>query len=123
MADEVSEKWDGRLTIVDVCPMDIGTDTQGGLMSTILVKGSEFGSSPSKSYVTTSNFQRSMTDRVYKGPRLKASENIGHSTQIGTRSVREGNIFLRVSFELSVHANMPQISRDLSVFSPRNARN
>ena len=73
-ADEVSEKGDGKLRTVYVCPMDIGTDTHGGRMSTILVKGSEFLSSSSKSHVTTSNFQRSMTVRVYKGLRVKASE-------------------------------------------------
>lgn len=103
--DEGAKKGGGKLTIVDVCPMDIGTDIQGGRMSPILVKGSAFGSSASKSYVTTSNFQRNMTVRVYEGPRVKANENklIGKFKISGIPPKLAQEVSVNVTFSLDMN--------------------
>ncbi len=65
-----------RFVLMDVLPLSLGVDTQGGLMATVIPRNTPLPASSSRIFTTASDNQDCMNIHVLQGERALAVENI-----------------------------------------------
>ncbi|CAO3599234.1 unnamed protein product [Absidia cylindrospora] len=99
--DEVS--LGTQLVVNDVAPLSLGVECLGDIMSTIIERNTPIPIKNTKTYVTTSDYQRAIHFKVYQGERKQASQNslIGSMMVDGLRPSRRGHSRCDVTFSLN----------------------
>lgn len=90
------------IILLDVCPLSLGVETTGGLMSVIIPRNSMVPIKKSKIYSTTEDNQTSVTIQVFEGERSATKNNrlLGSFELEGLQCLPRGTPKIRVSFEL-----------------------
>lgn len=90
------------LVLLDICPLSLGVETTGGLMSVIIPRNSKVPIKKSRVYSTTEDNQPDVTVTVYEGERSKTDDNrlLGSFELSGIQKAPRGAPKIRVSFEI-----------------------
>jgi heat shock protein 1/8 len=91
------------LLLVDVIPLSLGIENQGGVMSTIIRRNSEVPTKKTCIYTTTEDNQKSVEVSVYEGERGFTKENhlLGTFELTGIPKAIRGVPKIEVTFELT----------------------
>lgn len=63
------------IVLLDVCPLSLGVELVGGLMSTIITRNTTIPTSRSKMFSTSEDNQKSVVIKVYEGERPETANN------------------------------------------------
>jgi heat shock protein 1/8 len=90
------------VVLIDVCPLTLGVETTGGLMSSLIERNTIVPVKRSKLYSTTDDNQTSVTINVFEGERAATADNrkLGSFELSGIKPAPRGTPKIRVSFEL-----------------------
>lgn len=90
------------IVLIDVCPLSLGVETTGGLMSVLISRNTIVPIKRSRLYSTTEDDQTSVTVNVYEGERSAVADNrlLGTFELTGIKPAPRGSPKIRVSFEL-----------------------
>jgi L1 cell adhesion molecule like protein len=90
------------VVLIDVCPLTLGVETTGGLMSALIERNTIVPVKRSKLYSTTDDNQTSVTINVFEGERAATADNrkLGSFELTGIQPAPRGTPKIRVSFEL-----------------------
>ncbi len=90
------------LVLLDICPLSLGVNTTGGLMSVIIPRNSKVPIKKSRVYSTTDDNQADVTVTVYEGERSNTADNnlLGSFELGGIQLAARGTPKIRVSFEI-----------------------
>lgn len=90
------------VVLIDVCPLTLGVETTGGLMSSLIERNTIVPVKRSKLYSTTDDNQTSVTINVFEGERAATADNrkLGSFELTGIKPAPRGTPKIRVSFEL-----------------------
>jgi heat shock 70kDa protein 1/2/6/8 len=101
-AADTDQVVDCDVVLLDVCPLSLGVETTGGLMSVIISRNSKVPIKKSRIYSTTEDNQTEVTVAVYEGERSNTSDNrlLGTFDLSGIQVAPRGAPKIRVSFEI-----------------------
>ena len=90
------------VVLLDICPLSLGVETTGGVMSVIIPRNSKVPIKKSRVYSTTEDNQTDVTVTVYEGERSKTADNrlLGSFELTEIRPAPRGGPKIRVSFEI-----------------------
>lgn len=93
------------VVLVDVTPLSLGVDVQGGLTSRIIERNTAIPTSNTETYVTAYDFQDAVVFRVIQGERMMAEDNksLGEFVLDGLPLAPRGMVKVDVTF--SIDAN------------------
>ncbi len=101
-AMDTNQEVDCDVVLLDVCPLSLGVETTGGLMSVIISRNTKIPIKKSRLYSTTEDNQTSVDIAVYEGERSQCADNrlLGTFDLTGISEAPRGAPKIRVSFEL-----------------------
>lgn len=104
------------IVLLDVCPLSLGLETTGGLMSVIIPRNTMVPVKKSKVYSTTEDNQTEVTVMVYEGERSATKDNrlLGSFDVSNIQPAPRGAPKIRVSFELDSDGIFIVTARDES---------
>ena len=107
------------IVLLDVCPLSLGVETTGGLMSVIIPRNTMVPVKKSKIYSTTEDDQTEVTVQVFEGERSNTADNrlLGSFDMSGIQSAPRGAPKIRVRFELDADGIFTVTARDESEVS------
>jgi L1 cell adhesion molecule like protein len=90
------------IVLLDVCPLSLGVETTGGLMSALIPRNTIVPVKRSRLYSTTEDNQETVSVNVFEGERANVSDNrkLGQFELSGIALLPRGAPKIRVSFEL-----------------------
>jgi len=110
-------KKDERLqlmVLLDVTPLSLGVETQGGVMSVVIPRNSNIPIQKTQQYTTTDDNQSSITIPVYEGERPQTASNnlLGTFELTGIPPAKRGTAKIDISFDLDVNGILKVIAVD-----------
>jgi molecular chaperone DnaK (HSP70) len=101
-AADTGQNVDCDVVLLDVCPLSLGVETTGGLMSVIISRNSKVPIKKSRIYSTTEDNQTEVTVAVFEGERSNTADNrlLGTFDLSGIQAAPRGAPKIRVSFEI-----------------------
>jgi len=104
------------IVLLDVCPLSLGVETTGGLMSVIIARNTMVPVKKSKIYSTTEDNQTEVTIQVFEGERSCTADNrlLGSFELSGIQPAPRGAPKIRLSFELDADGIFTVTARDES---------
>ncbi len=105
----------GKVVLLDVLPLSLGVETQGGLMTRIIRRNTPLPASGSRIVTTAADYQGSMDFQVLQGERALALDNVslGHFQLNGIPTALKGVPKAEVAFEVDVDGIAHVYARDL----------
>ncbi|KAJ4797815.1 Heat shock 70 kDa protein [Rhynchospora pubera] len=102
------------LVIVDVTPMSLGIETQGGLMTTLIPRNTIIPSKRDKFFSTSSDNQSSVLVQVFEGERAKTEDNnlLGKFKLSGIRPAPKREPKINVCFEIDANGILNVTAQD-----------
>lgn len=96
---------DKKLTdilLLDVAPLSLGIETEGGVMSTVIKRNSTVPITKSQIFTTTENNQRVVTIHVFEGerPTVKDNNSLGKFDLHGIPPAPKGKAQILVTFDI-----------------------
>ena len=104
-----------KLVLVDVTPLSLGIETQGGVMSIVIKKNNPIPARKYKTYKTTYYDQEEAKVSVYQGERKMVADNF----KIGDFSVKikgrgkAGSIKFRICFEYDINLQLKITAKEI----------
>lgn len=94
-----------EMVLVDVTPLSLGIETEGGLMSVIVPRNTSIPTEKRAYYTTTENNQTSVTVEIFQGERALTSENrvLGRFNLDGIPPYARGLPKIRVNFKIDAN--------------------
>ena len=111
-----------KLVLVDVTPLSLGIETQGGVMSVVIKKNNPIPAKKHKTYKTTCDDQEEVKVSVYQGERKMVADNF----KIGDFSVKikgrgkAGSIKFRIFFEIDVNSVLNVTAKEINENNEEN---
>jgi molecular chaperone DnaK (HSP70) len=103
-AADTDQSVEADVVLLDVCPLSLGVETTGGLMSVIIPRNSKVPIKKSRLYSTTEDEQTEVTVAVYEGERSNCADAgnrlLGTFDLSGIQAAPRGAPKIRVSFEV-----------------------
>jgi len=95
----------GGLVLLDVCPLTLGIETVGGVMSKIIPRNSVVPTKKSQIFSTAADNQQTVSIQVYEGERPMTKDNhlLGKFDLTGIPPAARGVPQLEVTFEIDVN--------------------
>merc|ERR1711868_124699 len=95
----------GGLVLLDVCPLTLGIETVGGVMSKIIARNSVVPTKKSQIFSTAADNQQTVTIQVFEGERPMTKDNhlLGKFDLTGIPPAARGVPQLEVTFEIDVN--------------------
>ncbi|MFH1140232.1 MAG: Hsp70 family protein, partial [Chloroflexota bacterium] len=104
-----------KVVLLDVLPLSLGVETQGGLMSVIIPRNSPLPAIGSRLFTTAVDYQTSMDIQVLQGERQLAEDNVslGCLQLTGICSAPRGAPKVEVAFDVDVDGIIHVSASDL----------
>ena len=103
------------LMLLDVTPLSLGTDADGGLMDVIVKRGTTIPTESSKDYHTVEDGQTRMTIDVYEGERSRTKDNhlLGLFEMTDLPPAPRGRIEVRITFKVDANGLLEVTAQNL----------
>ena len=107
------------IVLVDVTPLSLGIETEGGAVSNIIMRNSIIPCTESKSFTTVSDNQSSVEIKVVQGERPFAKDNIslGKFELKNIRKAKKGEARIEVVFDIDVNGILNISAKDIDTGS------
>ncbi len=111
-----------KLVLVDVTPLSLGIETQGGVMSVVIKKNNPIPAKKHKTYKTTCDDQEEAKVSVYQGERKMVADNfkIGDFTVKIKGRGKAGSIKFRIFFEFDVNSVLNVTAKEINENNEEN---
>ena len=111
-----------KLILIDVTPLSLGIETQGGIMSIVIKKNSPIPAKNHKTYKTTCDDQEEAKVSVYQGERKLVADNfkIGDFTVKIKGRGKAGSIKFRICFEFDVNSVLNVTAKEINKNNEEN---
>ena len=112
------------VTLVDVTPLSLGIETQGGLFARILDRNTPIPTTQSRLFTNSRDDQMNMTIHVLQGERELAADNmtLGEFELTGITPQPRGEAKVEVAFDIDVNGIIQVAATDLQTDSSRRIR-
>uniref|UniRef100_A0A8C1PMC5 Endoplasmic reticulum chaperone BIP n=1 Tax=Cyprinus carpio TaxID=7962 RepID=A0A8C1PMC5_CYPCA len=109
------EEDTGDLVLLDVCPLTLGIETVGGVMTKLISRNTGVPIGKSKIFTTTSDNQPTVAIKVYEGERSLTKDNnlLGTFDLTGIPLAPRGVPQIEVTFEIDVNSILRVTAKDL----------
>jgi molecular chaperone DnaK len=93
------------LQLLDVTPLSLGIETEGGVMTTLIEKNTTIPVAESKTFSTASDNQQAVTVHVLQGERSQADQNksLGNFNLTGIQAAPRGVPQIEVKFDIDAN--------------------
>ncbi len=101
--------------LIDVIPISIGIETEGGIYAKIMEKNTAIPASRSRIFTNSADGQRSMNFHVLQGERAVAASNmtLARFDLCGITPGKRGNAFVEVRFDINADGILHLSAKDL----------
>lgn len=102
--------------LLDVTPLSLGTEADGGLMSVLIKRGSTIPTESSHDYHTVEDNQRTMTIDVYEGERSQVKHNhlLGLFEMTNLPPAPRGGVEVRITFKVDANGILEVTAQNLN---------
>ncbi len=109
------ESIQDKLLLIDRTPLSIGLETSGGIMDTLISRGSIIPIKKIKKYTTDTDFVDSIDIKIYEGERKFTKDNflIGNFTLSGIEKQKRGIPEIQITFEIDTDGIIKIKAEDL----------
>jgi len=114
----------GNLVLVDVTPLTLGIETQGGVATPLISRNTPIPVKHSENFTTTADMQTSVTVRVYQGERPMFSDNtsLGEFILNGILPAHRGAPQIEVTFDIDANGILKVSAKDLATGKSQSIR-
>lgn len=114
----------GNLVLVDVAPLTLGVETQGGVATPLIPRNTPIPVKHSERFTTTEDLQSSVTVRVYQGERPMFSDNTNLGVFIlnGILPAPRGLAQIEVTFDIDADGILNVSARDVATGRSQSIR-
>jgi len=100
--------------LLDVCPLSLGIETTGGVMSTLIKRNSQIPIKKSQIFSTASDNQQVVSIQIYEGERTLTKDNnlLGKFDLTGIPPAPRGSPQIEVTFEIDANGIMKVSAHD-----------
>ncbi|KAJ8260647.1 hypothetical protein COCON_G00163700 [Conger conger] len=104
----------GEVVLLDVCPFALGVETVGGIMTKLIPRNTPLPISKTKFFSTESDYQTTVTIKVYEGEdsETKGNNLLGTFDLIGIPLAKRGDPEIEVTFEFTVNGILFVTAKD-----------
>lgn len=108
------DNFDGGVVILDVCPLSLGIETVGGVMTKVLAKDTTIPAKKTQIFSTASDNQDRVTISVAEGERAMIKDNhfLGKFDLTGIAPAPRGQPQIEVTFEVDVNGILRISAKD-----------
>lgn len=105
----------GNLILLDVCPLTLGIETVGGVMTKLIPRNTVVPTKKSQIFSTAQDNQPTVTIQVYEGERSMTKDNhqLGKFDLTGIPPAPRGVPQIEVTFEMDVNAILRVSAKDM----------
>eukprot|EP00929_Paragymnodinium_shiwhaense_P013331 TRINITY_DN121196_c0_g1_i1.p1 TRINITY_DN121196_c0_g1~~TRINITY_DN121196_c0_g1_i1.p1 ORF type:complete len:698 (-),score=219.52 TRINITY_DN121196_c0_g1_i1:211-2304(-) len=113
-----------ELLLLDVTPLTLGVDVEGGLMSVLIERNTVIPTKKTSDYTTVKNNQDSITFGIYEGerPMVKDNHKLGKITISGIPPAPAGKPHVDCTFEIDVNGILHVSVRDMATGSSNSVQ-
>eukprot|EP00747_Dinoflagellata_sp_TGD_P165656 gnl/TRDRNA2_/TRDRNA2_187253_c0_seq1.p1 gnl/TRDRNA2_/TRDRNA2_187253_c0~~gnl/TRDRNA2_/TRDRNA2_187253_c0_seq1.p1 ORF type:complete len:690 (+),score=190.86 gnl/TRDRNA2_/TRDRNA2_187253_c0_seq1:36-2105(+) len=103
-----------NMLLLDVAPLSLGIETQGGMMEVLIERNSTIPTNKSKDFTTAEDYQEHVEIKVYEGERAMVKDNnyLGKFTLVGLPKVLRGIPKIKVTFNVDSEAILTITAED-----------
>lgn len=100
--------------LLDVCPLSLGIETMGGVMTKLIEKNTTIPTKQSQTFSTAEDNQSAVTIHVIQGERKRAGDNksLGQFNLEGIRSAMRGQPQIEVTFDIDADGILNVSAKD-----------
>ncbi|KAL7536072.1 hypothetical protein ACHAXR_006904 [Thalassiosira sp. AJA248-18] len=110
------------IMLLDVTPLSLGTDADGGLMAVLIKRGTTIPTESSMDFHTVEDNQTRMTIDVYEGERSQSKNNhlLGLFDMIDLPPAPRGQIGVRITFKVDTNGMLEVTAQNLATKSTKS---
>jgi len=110
------------LVLVDVTPLSLGVETQGGVMTVMIPRNSRIPCDHTEVYTTATDFQSSVSIKVLQGERPMARDNrvLGNFELYGIPPAPKNVPQIEVKFEVDANGILHVVAHDIATGKVQN---
>ena len=114
-ADVLSEDSTSSVTLLDVTPLSLGLEIEGGIMHKLVERNTTIPTQKKEVFSTAANNQPAVDIQVYQGEREMAKDNrmLGHFKLDGIRPAPRGVPQIEVAFDIDANGILNVSAKDL----------
>eukprot|EP00579_Thalassiosira_antarctica_P011096 CAMPEP_0201914716 /NCGR_PEP_ID=MMETSP0903-20130614/4824_1 /ASSEMBLY_ACC=CAM_ASM_000552 /TAXON_ID=420261 /ORGANISM="Thalassiosira antarctica, Strain CCMP982" /LENGTH=681 /DNA_ID=CAMNT_0048450155 /DNA_START=13 /DNA_END=2058 /DNA_ORIENTATION=- len=111
-----------NLMLLDVTPLSLGTDADGGLMAVLIKRGTTIPTESSMEFHTVEDNQTKMTIDVFEGERSQTKHNhqLGLFEMTDLPPAPRGQIEVRITFKVDVNGMLEVTAQNLATKSTKS---
>ena len=114
-ASVLTGKSSREVFLLDVCPLSLGVETQGGIMSVLISRNTQVPAVVNQTFTTAYDNQTSVDVKIYQGERPKTVDNLclGEFKLDGIEKSPRGLPKIEVTFEIDANGILSVKAQDL----------